>query len=227
MIGWLPSEPGVLVRHCFRVLSMAALFLLSACANAPPPVKLDADSSNGLVVGSISYESGIASFFLLAENTNTGQRVEFRFGCPSYPCSTPWKDARFSTGETARQRGGGYAVAVPAGEYRIASWRAQQGGTGYHSTQPIDIPFKVEKGQVSYLGNLHFDEYWVDVQLRDRSARDLPALRESHPTIASAPMAFTIGEGTDLHELGVPYRTDEPARSHPSVFDTLLPFLLR
>jgi hypothetical protein len=120
------------------------------------------------------------------------------FGCPVWPCMGTDNDADFSRGEEPKQRGGGFAVAMPEGDYIIVGWRVEQGQMVSRSTRAIGIPFRVESGKALYLGNLHFDAHWEDVQLRDRAERDLPLLRNRYPALASAPLSSTIAPGISI-----------------------------
>lgn len=60
--------------------------------------------------------------------------------------------------------------------------------------QSFEIPFVVERGKASYIGNLNFSPDW-EVALRDRATRDLPALRVKYKALETAPVAYTIAEG--------------------------------
>jgi hypothetical protein len=193
------------VRQLFRILSMSVLLLLTACAtNVSPNFKFDPNPSTGLVVGSISYESANAAFTLYAKNTLSGKLFKLEGGCLP-PCFFTSGDGRFTDEQPLGQRGYGYAVEVPAGDYLIAGWRASKASVIYHSVRSPDIPFKVEPGKVTYLGNLHFDPHWQDVQLRDRSFRDLAALRVTYPVLVSAPLAVTISDDVVIHRVGGGY----------------------
>lgn len=107
-------------------------------------------------------------------------------------------DADFSRGEAPAQRGGGFAVALPVGDYVISGWRVEQGQMISRSTAAIGIPFRVEAGKAVYLGNVHFDADWADVRLRDRAERDLPLLEARFQALASTPMASTIAPGASV-----------------------------
>lgn len=191
-----------------RLLRLLPLVTLAACANVSSDFKFDPSKPEGLVIGSISYESGLGRFFLVATSGTTAKPVEFAFGCALVPCLQPSDDPRFSRAEVPAQRGGGFAVVVPEGSYRISSWRVARGYMMSRSAKPIDIEFTVVRGRASYIGNLHFDADWENVTLRDKADRDLPLLRNEYPALQAAGLAFTIAPGTVVSRLGGQYQTD-------------------
>jgi hypothetical protein len=189
-------------------LRLLPLVFLASCANVASDFKFDPNKTNGLVVGSISFESSLGRYFLIAQSTTTAQTVQFAFGCTLFPCIVESSDdPKFSKGETPKQRGGGFAIEVPEGTYRIVSWRVARGYIVSRSANPINIEFTVERGKASYIGNLHFDEDWEDVSLRDKSSRDLPLLREQYPILRSTELAFTMAPERTVGHLGGDYRT--------------------
>ncbi len=188
------------------LLNLLLAFLLSSCANVSKNFMFDPNKATGLVVGSVSYESGFGKYYIVAKGQESTKLTEFGFGCPVFPCFEPANDSRFSAAENPKQRGGGFAVEVPEGRYRILGWRVRQGQMDSRSQEPINIDFTVERGKVSYLGNLHFDAHWEDVHLRDKASRDLPLLREDYPVLNTASFASTIAPNTDIGKLGGEYK---------------------
>ncbi|MDH5835029.1 hypothetical protein [Luteimonas kalidii] len=189
-----------------RIVWLAAVAaLLAGCGSVSRNYRFDPDGQEGLVVGSVSYESGTGRHLLTIESSATGRKHAVGFGCSMFPCMQPADDKAFSTGQMPAQRGGGYVVALPAGTYRITGWRVDQGSIGSNSEEPVGIEFLVERGKASYLGNLHFDADWENVRLRDRSERDLPLLRAEYPALQAAQLAYTIAPGTDLARIGGGY----------------------
>jgi len=180
--------------------------LLCACANVSRDFKFKPDGSTGLVVGSISYESGLGKYFLVAQNVETLKIVEFGFGCSIFPCLAPANDTVYSANEVPKQRGGGYAVEVEEGQYRIVGWHVVQGYMNARSKRRTDIRFTVERGKASYLGNLYFDSEWEAVQLRDKSERDLPLLRAEFSALNTAPFAYTIAPSSKVEGFGGEYQ---------------------
>ena len=197
----------MLFRNLPSSLLPMLLLGLAACAGTPGDFKFDPANNTGLVVGSISYEGGLGRYVLVAKEKTTGTVVNFSYGCSIVPCVTPSDDERYSKSELPKQRGGGFAVEVPAGEYQVVAWQIVQGVKRSTSTNPIDISLTVEKGKASYIGNLHFDAHWENITLRDRSQRDLPLLQAQFPAIGSTPLAYTLAPGTSIKNLGGNYQS--------------------
>jgi hypothetical protein len=194
-------------RHHYASLLVPLALGLASCAGTPTDFKFDPARNTGLVVGSISYEGGLGRYVLVAKDKSTGAIVSFNFGCTLVPCFTSTDDEKFSKGEVPKQRGGGFAAEVPAGEYQIVAWQIVQGAKRSTSTSPIDIPLMVEKGKASYVGNLHFDAHWENIQLRDKVQRDLPLLQAQYPVLEKTPLAYSIAAGTSIEKLGGSYQS--------------------
>jgi hypothetical protein len=191
----------------FRLsVALGLALFASACANIPSDFKFKPDGTTGLVVGSVSFESGLGRYFLVAQNLDSLKVIELGFGCSMVPCIETSDDSAYSANESPKQRGGGYAVEVPEGRYRIIGWHVVQGYINSRSKVPPNVPFAVERGKASYLGNLHFDAHWESVQLRDRASRDLPLLKTSYAFLNSTPFAYTIAPGASLPNFGGDYR---------------------
>jgi len=188
------------------LISLLAV-LLFGCANVPQDFSFKPNGTTGLVVGSVSYESSFGKYYLVAEDLKSRKIYQFGFGCPIVPCFEPANDEAYSANELPKQRGGGYAVEVPEGDYRIIGWHVVQGYKHSRSSRLVDLRFTVAHDKVSYLGNLHFDADWEAVELRDKSARDLPLLRSTYPVLNSTPFAFTIAPGMRVERLGGEYQS--------------------
>lgn len=177
--------------------------MLTSCANVPADFQFDASKDVGLIVGSITYESSIGLYALAvvgsSEATST-VRPKIDVGYSMFPPLGPLYD------EALKAKGGMFAVAVPAGNYKIVGWAVRQGAKISGPGQRVDIPFVVERGKASYVGNLHFSPDW-EVSLRDRAARDLPALSAKYDALKKAPLAYTIAQDTDLRGIGGEYQS--------------------
>jgi hypothetical protein len=199
----LPKKTMVSFRASIII---AAAAVLSSCANVSSDFAFKRDGTTGLVVGSVSYETGLGKYFLVVQNVETLAFTEFGFGCPIFPCLEPADDEAYSRGELPKQRGGGYAIEVPEGRYRIVGWHVRQGYMSSRSKRPVDIPFTVERGKASYMGNLHFDPDWEAVQLRDKASRDLPILQTRYAAMKVAEFAYMIAPGVDIVGFGGEYQ---------------------
>jgi hypothetical protein len=186
-----------------RTLAVLAAALLTSCANVPSDFRFDPTKSEGLIVGSITYESSLGLYSLVVTGTEPATataRPTINVGYSMYPALGPTYD------DMLKAKGGTFAVAVPAGSYKIVAWVAKQGVRVSTPSRRFEIPFVVERGKASYVGNLNFSPDW-EVSLRDQSARDLPALAAKYNVLQAAPLAYTIAEGTDLRGLGGDYES--------------------
>jgi hypothetical protein len=102
-------------------------------------------------------------------------------------------------------KGGTFTLAAPAGEYRIVGWQIKQGYKITRNSVPISIPVTVAQGKSSYLGNLHFDEHWENVQLRDKSDRDIPVMQTRVEVLKTTPIEFSIAKGVAWEKFGGEY----------------------
>jgi hypothetical protein len=182
------------------LLALFAALVATSCANVPADYKFDAAKDDGLIVGSITYDSSIGRYSLIAVPSGASKPSVMSVGYSQWPPLGPLND------DALKARGGTYAVAAPAGSYRVVGWEIRQGAKITRNSAPIDVPFTVEKGKASYLGNLHFSQDW-DVSLRDRSARDLPVLQARYEALKQAPLQFTIAKDVNIEKLGGDYRS--------------------
>ena len=183
------------MRHFVRLFFV---LVLAGCANVPSDYKFTESSDEGLIVGSITYDSSLGLYSLAVVPLAGTKLPRINVGYAMWPPLGPLTD------DALKARGGTFAVAVPAGAYQVVGWQITQGYKITRPSRPVSIPFTVETGKVSYLGNLHFDEDWK-VALRDRSERDLPVLMSRYNSLKTAPLAFTISTGLDIQGLGGDY----------------------
>lgn len=178
---------------------LASAALLSSCANVPSDYRFDASKAEGLVVGSITYDGSLGLYALILTAPPGVDAPRIQVGSSMWPALTPQFD------EGLKATGGTFAVALPAGDYKIQAWDVRQGQRSRSSSAPIDIAFSVERGRATYLGNLHFSKQLV-VSLRDRSSRDMAVLQTRYEALKSAPLTLSIDKDMDLQGLGGSYR---------------------
>lgn len=183
-----------------RVLGAALVVTLSACA-APDTGTAEAGAPTGMIIGSITHESSVGVYGLGVAG-KPGQRV--RSPSVGFGMWTPFNN---EMDEDLKEKGGTFAQDLPAGEYRIVGWFVNRSSTFYRSATPFEIPFSVQPGKATYLGNLHFDSHWENVTLRDRAARDLPVLTKRVAKLASAEVTQAIAPGANLEKLGNGYKS--------------------
>jgi hypothetical protein len=131
----------------FSLLSIAAL---TACSNISSSYKFDPASEDGLIIGTITYDSSIGLYALVVSPPPAAPPPKIDVGYSMWPPLGPLFD------ETLKARGGTFAVPAKAGTYTIRGWAIKQGQKVSRPTSPVDIGFTVEKGKSSYIGNLHF-----------------------------------------------------------------------
>jgi len=172
--------------------------LLSSCATrpgVPSDYKLDSASKNGLVVGTITYETSIGQYSL--SWTSLDEKLPFiaSVGYSMWPPLGPEFDDLLSA------KGGTFAIEVPAGEYKLKRWFIRQGYIGHAAQNDIGARFQVEAGKITYLGNVNFQKN-DEVALEDKASRDIPALKARFAAVKSSPIAFSISSGAKVEAIG-------------------------
>ena len=179
--------------------TLAVTLLLSACAGVSSDYKFDPKKTDGLILGSITYDSSIGQYSLIFISQASATPQLASVGYSMWPPLGPLHD------DLLNAKGGTFALAVPAGEYRIVGWQITQGYKITRNSVPISIPFTVAQGKSSYLGNLHFDEDWENIQLRDKAERDLPVLQSRVNILKTTPIEFGIEKSLVLKKFGGEY----------------------
>ena len=168
---------------------------LAGCANVSSDYKLDS-ADTGLLIGSLTTDIGIGHYTLELVSLDTGKPVPGpRTGSPMWPAIPPMRDADLD------KDGGLFAIALAPGRYAMRRWNVRTGYTDRGASTPCEVPFVIERGRATYLGNVHWPRNWR-VTLSDQAERDLPLLRKRYPTLAQAPLAFAIEPGVSLVGIG-------------------------
>ena len=198
-----------------RILGILLLAtLMTSCASTnsvPTNFQLNADSAQGLIVGSITYESTIGRFGVEATARDGGPGFYAAIGFTMWPPLGPQFD------EELRKKGGTFAVAVRPGQYTLQRWTLQSGQRTSAPSRPFMVPFNVVAGKVTYLGSFQFAADG-SVTLADQSERDLPLLRKRVPAVGAAPLAVAIRSGARVEGLG----KDTASRIDPSLYGSNL-----
>ena len=187
------------MNQFLRLLLVPFVITLSACASNEPAATATT-TVPGLVVGSITHETsnGIYRIGIIGK---PGQRIR----APSVGGGMLSFSKQMD--DDLKEKGGNFDLELPPGEYRIVAWSIRRGTTDTQSAQPFEIPFLVESGKISYLGNLHFDQHWENVSLRDRALRDMPIIIKRVPKLATLEVAYTIRKDANLERLGNGYKS--------------------
>jgi hypothetical protein len=198
-----------------KLLIYAVLGVVAACSNVPTSQKLDPTKRVGLAVGTITYETSNGKYTLLAGRPWVGLANRLEVGQSNWnPLSTPFDKELKAYGST-------YSVELPEGEYRLIGWQWERGASTRSSTTPFSIPFKIEQGKATYLGNAHFNAAW-ELSLQDRAQRDLPLLQTRFAALATTPIAFAIAEGTDIQKIGDTYVDRQKAPTFNPIIITVI-----
>jgi hypothetical protein len=181
-------------KNLFRIILPAlilcsSLFLIQSCAveSFPSkPITFNKDSSEkGLLVGSVTFPQEKARFngyyFRLTGNTS----AEFQI-----------KPAQISKLKHKGQIDGGktylFIIERPVGKYEIPSVRlfGNSGMIAMQSTKYVggfSIPYEIKKGEITYIGNINFNEYAEKgekiITLENKYNRDIEALKTLQPSI--------------------------------------------
>src|SRR5882672_3996390 len=105
----------------FIVLLLVAL--ASSCASAasvPSDFRFEPTSGQALVVGSITYDSGLGLYSVDATGRDGSSVFLASVGTPLWPAFSPQFD------DALQKRGGTFAVAVTPGEYTLQRWSVRQ-----------------------------------------------------------------------------------------------------
>jgi hypothetical protein len=151
----------------------AALLLASAAAcvtfNIPAEYGLSPASGKGLAVFSLTANDRPGNFTIAYRSVGGDAKGDVSLHTLRNPLD--WRDPR----------GRLVVIELPAGSYEFYNWA----GLRARSTDRFSIPFSIEPGKATYLGNVHFDVFSgvYGVRVSDRSSRDLPALFERYPNL--------------------------------------------
>jgi len=180
-----------------RSLLLSVTVLLSSCASTsiPPDFRFGPQTAQALVVGSITYDSALGAYSVSATSRDGGSVFRAKVGYSTWPPLGPEFD------DALKKKGGTFAVAITPGQYTLQRWEIRQGEMVFAAARPIGLVFKADAGQITYLGNFHFDKNG-DVALSDQAARDLPILQTRFPAAALTAPAHAIPAGARLERIG-------------------------
>lgn len=167
-----------------------ALFVITSCANLPSqkiPKNFNQDDNEGLVIGafSIKNEKPIFNGYGLhytstdfQEKLTVNNRVWI---VPEQMISMKLKPDFFD-GEKGVYY---FAFKKPPGNYtfQLVSLFVNGGMFTENSSIPINFPFKVEKGKITYVGEIYLDYRQRSVVQNFTNERDFPKLKEKFPSI--------------------------------------------
>lgn len=173
-------------KTIFRFVSLLAIctfiWVMQGCAakSMPAMMKFDRNSEKGLLVGSVTFPIESARFdnyfFRLTDDTS----AEFQI--------TPDAMRGKHKGELESGKTYLFVIERPVGSYHIPSIRFYTGGNRTNYLGGFSIPYEIKKGEITYIGNIYFNEYEETVNkmiklIHNESERDINKLKLLQPGI--------------------------------------------
>lgn len=199
------------LRGLFPPVAAVLAVALAGCSfsltNISPGYRPGEHEENGVALFSLTNSVAFPGFTVGQKRCegldSLALRIQKAGGEEALP-SVTWKK---NSPPPRLERGRLVAVALPAGDYRIAGWEGvlRGGFQDYHLRGKADYPFSLAPGKVTYLGNVHvqFAEGDADaaicgfpsgLSIRDASARDVELFRKSFPNGSEGPLVNLIGQ---------------------------------
>jgi hypothetical protein len=173
---------------------------------------LNAETGNGVLATSISYQGSYSGYSIFYKNMETGTRGKVQFGEGVALIPIPPK-GDFSH---INRKGEVFAIELPEGTYRVWNWGVSSGYASISPMNPISVEFKIIPGKITYLGNFDFVQTdsmgltvtGVEVNYSDQSKIDLDILLRKQPRIKVEDITFGIERNADYKDLGGGGRTN-------------------
>jgi hypothetical protein len=196
------TYPGYVMSNMNRRLTILAFSaMLTACATTDnvKPEAIDITKDNGYVLFTVTHDWGPPALIFKERGmgSNVWLRVEFtnHFGKTATSYAQSNNSEGFTTPSTSFEKlwGSYYVRELPPGTYALSSWEIWQvTGVGTRSFRPSKTPrplaFEVQKGSITYIGNIHAGLQWgnnlfgiplvTDVmpEIKNMADRDLPII---------------------------------------------------
>lgn len=164
------------------IVLFSSLVLVQSCAVASltsEPLGFSKFSEKGLLVGSVTFPTDIPNFngYFFRLTNNTSQEFQVN---------------RSQSGQLDEGRTYLFAIERPVGSAEIPSVRLFNNSgmiAGQYDvrTGGFSIPYEIKKGEITYLGNITFNDYAKKgdtvVGLNNKFERDIEALRKIQPAL--------------------------------------------
>jgi len=171
----------------FKISTLAMAFfftliLVQSCAVASlptEPMTFSKSSEKGLLVGSITFPTSKPNFngYFFRLTNNTSQEFQINRN----------QDGQLDEGRTYL-----FAIERPVGVSEIPSVRlfnnsGMIAGQYDVKTGGFSIPYEIKKGEITYIGNITFNDYAKKgdtvVGLNNKFERDIEALKKIQPSV--------------------------------------------
>ena len=164
------------------VILVSTIILVQSCAVASlpsEPMNFSKSSEKGLLVGSVTFPSNKPNFngYFFRLTNNTSQEFQVN---------------RNQSGQLDGGRTYLFAIERPVGTSEIPSVRLFH-NSGMIAAQydvrtgGFSIPYEIKKGEITYIGNITFNDYAKKgdtvVALNNNFEKDIEALKKLQPTI--------------------------------------------
>ena len=180
------------------VLILAILFCQSCAVGALPtePMTFKKETAaNGLIVGSITFPNSKAKFngYFIKISSTTADEKTAKQNTTEIHISPEQMTKMKHVGELDNGLTYLFAIERPEGPYEIPGIRLFK-NSGIAALQrtifsgQFSIPFDVKKGEITYVGNILFNEYAgandTLIRYKNNYQRDINALKELQPGVA-------------------------------------------
>ena len=173
----------------FSVIFILSLLFYS-CANLPSssmPQNFDSKDQEGYIVGAFSIHNQKPIFNAYSLYFNTidslgSNKIRNRiYIVPEQILKMKFHPDFFDENKAVYY----FAYKRPPGFYKFNLISLFENGGMYQSEKniPVDLPFEVKSGMITYVGEIELNYKKNKVVLNDKKARDLPKLKEKTPTI--------------------------------------------
>lgn len=190
------------------IIVFSILIAVSGCGTVQTKIDnsyiLNKDSGEGLVVTGIKHGGMVAEYSVYYKNTETDFVSKFKAGKGQVLIPLPLKS------DYPNDMGELNVAKVPAGEYEITHWGVHCGYFIFGSPERIGTKFKVDPGEIVYLGSFDFEVTGrfglgvtdVDVSYEDDFKVDEKAFREKYPSLASEAIRMALEPNLNIDRIG-------------------------
>jgi len=168
---------------------ISTLLVISSCANLPSTniAQIYTPLNNqGMVIGALSFKNekpifNAYSLFYTGENITDLSIKNRIYITPEQMVKMKFKPDFFDNEKAVYY----FSITEKEGQYTFSSFSVFMNG-GYiqkNGSVPINIPFKIEKNKVLYIGEIYVDYNKNKIILVDKKDRDIPRLKAKYPNL--------------------------------------------